>query len=376
MRWIPALLAASLLSGCAGMGYYWQAVSGHLSLMQAARPLDDWLADAQTPERLKERLALASRIRRFAVQELGLPDNRSYLSYADLRRPAAVWNVVAAPELSLQPHRWCFPVAGCVSYKGFFSEALAHREAQALRDQGLDAVVLPVPAYSTLGWLNWAGGDPLLSTFLGYPEGELARLIFHELAHQVVYVAGDTAFNESFATAVERLGGELWLAQAGEDARRQYAAYDERRRQFRRLALELRRELAQIYGEPAGPRPMVGEPDNLPATPPPVHSGADRAQLRLQKQAAFERFRQRHAELKAGWGGHAGYDAWVARSNNAALAALAEYEDLVPGFEALFRRSGSWPAFYRSVQRLAALPKAERHAALQGMGAGTTTAAQ
>ncbi len=372
MRWLPALLAASLLSGCASMGYYWQAVSGHLALMQAARPLDDWLADAQTPDRVKERLALAARIRRFAVQELGLPDNRSYLRYADLQRPAAVWNVVAAPELSLRPHRWCFPVAGCVSYKGFFSEALAQQEAQALRAQGLDAVVQPVPAYSTLGWLNWAGGDPLLNTFLGYPEGELARLIFHELAHQVVYVAGDTAFNESFATAVERLGGQRWLAQASDEARRQYAAYDGRRQAFRQLALGLRRELAQIYGEPLVPQTLDADAAAAPAAP--ARSAAEQARLRQAKQAAFERFRQRHAELRAGWGGHALYDAWVARSNNAALAALADYEDLAPAFEALFHRSGSWPAFYRAVQDLARLPAGERHAALLRLGADTATA--
>jgi len=158
-----------------------------------------------TPEALKERLRLAGRIRAFASQQLHLPDNPSYLSYANLDRPAAVWNVVAAPEWSLQPKQWCFPVAGCVSYKGYYDEAAAAQEAQQLAAQGLETAVQPVPAYSTLGWLNWAGGDPLLSTFIGYPEGELARLIFHELAHQVVYVAGDTAFNESFATAVERL---------------------------------------------------------------------------------------------------------------------------------------------------------------------------
>ncbi len=354
--WLAALACLSL-SGCASVGYYWQAVHGHLSLMQASRPIGSWLQDETTPERLKARLALAARMRAFATQELGLPDNRSYQSYADLQRPAAVWNVVAAPELSLRPHRWCFPVAGCVSYKGFFSETLAQQEAQALRVQGLEAVVQPVPAYSTLGWLNWAGGDPLLSSFIGLPEGELARLIFHELAHQVVYVAGDTTFNESFATAVERLGGARWLAQSTGEVRAQFAAYDGRRQQFRQLTQALRRELAQVYGEAAAE----------PAQAPRLLSETERQRLLGLKQAAMARFKARYAELKTSWGGYAGYDAWVARSNNAALAGLAEYEDLTPAFEALFKRAGSWALFYDEVRHLAQLPQPERLALLNGL---------
>lgn len=367
MRAALALLACLLLPGCASVSYYWQAVTGHLELMQAARPVDEWLQDPNSPEPLKQRLALASRIRAFAVRELHLPDSRSYQSYAQLPRPAALWNVVAAPELSLQPQRWCFPVAGCVSYKGYYNEAAAQQEAQALRAQGLDVVVQPVPAYSTLGWLNWAGGDPLLSSFLGYPEGELARLIFHEMAHQVVYVAGDTAFNESFATAVERIGGALWLAQAGDAVRAQHAAYDDRRHDFRQLTLGLRRELAELYGQ----TPALRELADTPSTPPTQRTGAAREELLARKQAAFTQFRQRYAKLRERWGGHVGYDAWVARSNNASLAALADYEDLSPAFEALYRQAGSWPHFYEQVRRLARLPKAERHAALQGLTPGS-----
>lgn len=364
--WLAALACLSL-SGCASVGYYWQAVHGHVSLLQASRPIAAWLQDETTPERLKTRLALAARMRAFAAQELGLPDNPSYLSYADLQRPAAVWNVVAAPELSLRPHRWCFPVAGCVSYKGYFSEALAQQEAQALRAQGLEAVVQPITAYSTLGWLNWAGGDPLLNTFIGLPEGELARLIFHELAHQVVYVAGDTAFNESFATAVERLGGARWLAQAPDEVRAQFAAYDGRRQQFRQLTQALRRELAQVYGEAAasGAKPPA---DVASAVATPVLlSDADRQRLLGLKQAAMVRFKARYAELKSSWAGHAGYDAWVARSNNAALASLAEYEDLTPAFEALFQRAGGWAAFYDEVRQLARLPPSARLNVLEGL---------
>jgi predicted aminopeptidase len=223
--WLGALVL--LLAGCADTRYYWQSVSGHLQLLQAARPVSQWLADPQTPPELRQRLELAQRMRTFAVTALDLPDNPSYHRYADLQRQAVVWNVVAAPPLSLTLKTWCFPVLGCVSYRGYFDEAQARQEAAALQAQGLEVTVYGVPAYSTLGWMNWAGGDPLLNTFIGYPEGELARLLFHELSHQVLYARDDTMFNESFATAVERLGGAMWLQSHGSaQARAQYAELD------------------------------------------------------------------------------------------------------------------------------------------------------
>ena len=354
-------LAALALTGCSSLGYYWQSVSGHLQMLSAARPVDDWLADTQTPEQLKQRLLLSQRIRSFAVDELKLPDNASYRRYADLKRAAVVWNVVAAPELSLTLKTWCFPVAGCVGYRGYFDEADARAEAEQLDAQKLETSVYGVPAYSTLGLMNWAGGDPLLSTFIRYPEGELARLIFHELAHQVVYAQGDTMFNESFATAVERLGGERWLAaesaRGNTSAPGDYAAFDQRRRQFRALMLSTRHELAAIYKE------------NSPAAP------EERAQAAIKsvatqaaKAQAMQRFRARYAELKSEWGGYAAYDPWVARANNASFAAQAAYDELVPGFEALFKREGrSWPRFYDAVRRLAELSKTERHLALNSL---------
>ena len=345
---VVASLAALCLTGCANLGYYWQSVHGHLSLMNAAKPVNDWLADAAAPEPLKARLALSQRIRDFAARELQLPDNPSYRRYADLQRRAVVWNVVAAPEYSLTLKTWCFPVTGCVSYRGYFAEADARAEAAQLKAQGLEVSVYGVPAYSTLGWMNWAGGDPLLNTFIHYPEGELARLIFHELAHQVVYVQDDTMFNESFATAVERLGGARWLAtQAGEAARAEYAAFDTRRSEFRALALVTRRKLADIY-----------EP-KVPAT------RSDTAQAAMKK-IAYEEFRAQYQQLKARWGGFAGYDPWVASANNAAFGAQAAYDELVPGFEALFEREQrDWKRFYDAVKRLAALPKDERRRQLQ-----------
>lgn len=339
--------AALCLSGCAHLGYYWQSVGGHLRVMNAAQPVRELLAEPDTAPALKTRLELSQRIRDFASAELKLPDNPSYRRYADLRRRAAVWNVVAAPEFSLTLHTWCFPVAGCVGYRGYYREADADAEAGALKAQGLEVAVQPIPAYSTLGWLNWAGGDPLLSTFIQYPEGELARLIFHELAHQVAYAADDTMFNESFATAVERIGGQRWLQQhASAAARAEYQAFDARRRQFRALTLAARRQLTQIY---AG------------AASAPADDGARRA----AKARVMAQLRADYAALKASWGGYAGYDGWVARANNATLGAQAAYDELVPDFEALFERGGGdFTAFYDEVRRLAALPRAERRAAL------------
>jgi predicted aminopeptidase len=198
-----------------------------------------------------------------------------------------------------------------------------------------------VPAYSTLGWTNWMGGDPLLSTFIGYPEGELARLLFHELAHQVVYARDDTVFNESFATAVERLGGERWRGHASEQALADYARFDARRQQFRALTRQTRERLAQAYALPTR-----------------------EARLSARREA-LAGFQADYARLRQAWGGFAGYDAWAAQANNALFAAQSAYDELVPGFEALFEREGrDFPRFYDAVRALARLPKAERHAAL------------
>ena len=356
-----AVIAASLLSsGCASVSYYWQSVSGHVGLMNSARPVSDILTDAQTPETLRTRLTLSQRMRSFAVAELHLPENGSYHRYADLQRSAVVWNVVAAPPFSLTLKTWCFPVVGCVGYRGYFNEADAQLEAGKLRAEGLEASVYGVPAYSTLGWMNWAGGDPLLNTFINYPEGELARLIFHELAHQVVYASGDTMFNESFATTVERLGSRRWLdSHANEAARKQYAAFDGRRQDFRALALATRRELAEVY------TPVYQQKEGR-ALVKRTLSATDLVAVEKSKALVMQRFRDNYERLKEIWGGFAGYDPWVARANNASFGAQAAYDELVPGFEALFEREGrNWPRFYETVRQLAKLPQDQRHQSLK-----------
>ena len=353
---ILALLACLALAGCAhtegALGYYWQSVQGHARLLQAARPLDEWIANESTPAPLRARLQLAQRARHFAVQELGLPDNASYRSYADLGRSAAVWNVVAAPPYALELHRWCFPFTGCIGYRGYFQEADAQAEGARLAAQGLEVDVYGVPAYSTLGYLDWAGGDPLLNTFIGWPEGEFVRLLFHELAHQVVYAQGDTLFNESFATAVERLGTERWLAtQARPEVRQAFAASEERRQSFRALTRATRARLAEIY-----------EQNKAPAH--------DSQALNAMKSGAMQDFRARYAVLRERWLAQGarveGYDRWVAQANNASFAAQAAYDAWVPAFEALFAQQGQrWDAFYDAVRHLAALPQDERHARLR-----------
>lgn len=343
LRVVAGLFLAMGLGGCADTRYYWQSVTGHLQLMHAARPIDEWLQDAAVPRALKQRLHLAQTLRRFAVAELHLPDNASYHRYADLQRRHVVWNVVAAPEFSLTLKTWCFPVTGCVGYRGYFSEDDAHAMADHLRAEGLEVNVYGVPAYSTLGWMNWVGGDPLLNTFIHYPEGELARMLFHELAHQVLYVADDTAFNESFATAVERLGGEAWLQQhASPEARAEYAAFDARRQQFRALTRAMRARLSMLYKQ------------NDPLVP------VNQAHSAIKKEA-FKVFQENYAALKASWGGYSGYDAWVAKANNASFGAQAAYDDFVPGFEALFEREArDWRRFYDAVRQLAQLPAQQR----------------
>jgi predicted aminopeptidase len=344
-RHAAALVAVAVsTAGCSTVGYVAQAVGGHLELLRKARPVGDWIADPATPPALRERLELTRRIRDYASAELGLPDNDSYRRYADLGRPAAVWNVVAAPALSLTLKTWCFPVMGCVGYRGYFDRAEADAFAAGLRAEGWEVVVYAVPAYSTLGWANWLGGDPLLNTFVGWPEGELARLVFHELAHQVAYASDDTTFNESFATAVERIGGDRWLAErATPHAREQFARHDERRRQFRELVVRTRAKLQTLYESP------VTDDEK-----------------RARKAGIYAGMRAEHAALKAGpWAGDPSWDRWFADANNAALGVQAAYDELVPQFERLYERDGrDLLRFYADAKRLAGLPKDERRATL------------
>lgn len=344
-RWIlAAVLVAFVIASasCSTAGYYAQAFQGHFALLAAAKPIPDWLEDPAAPDDLKRRLQRAQKMRAFASHELGLPDNRSYTAYADLKRPAAVWNVFAAPELSLRLKTWCYPMFGCAGYRGYFELAGAETLADQLRTEGYEVNVAPVPAYSTLGWFN----DPLLNTFINQGEGDLARLIFHELAHQVVYVKDDTAFNESFATTVERVGVRRWLAaESDSTTRAAFILQEQRRDDFLGLLREHRDRLAANYA-----------------------SAATDDEKRARKKEIFAALQAAYAGVKKErWGGYAGYDRYFAQSlNNAHLAAVGAYNDLVPSFEALLRAEGDdLPRFYVRVKQLAQEGREQRNRELQ-----------
>ncbi len=344
-RWSRFLAAALLLlvSGCSNLGYYWQSVNGQLGVWRRERPIEEVIADPSAAQALRDKLARVLEIRAFASRELGLPDNQSYRRYADLGRPFVVWNVFAAPEFSVQPEQWCFVFAGCVSYRGYFSKEEADRFAAELSAQGHDIYVGGVPAYSTLGYF----ADPVLNTFMHYPDFEIARLLFHELAHQAVYAKDDTAFNESFAVAVEQEGVRRWLEHAG--APRQRELYDRNRRaraEFSSLMRQYRERLDALY-----------------------RSGLTPDAMRSRKRAILEEMESEYRALKSAWGGFPGYDRWFAsRPNNAQVASVALYTQLVPAFEALLAQSGgNLPEFYRRVRELAGKPRQVRSEALAAL---------
>lgn len=335
-RAVALAALATLLAGCETLAYYTQAVGGQWSLSSSARPIEAVLEDPATPVDLRARLRLAHEIREFASRELALPDDGSYRRYADLGRPFVVWNLFVTPEFSTKPVESCFPVTGCVSYRGYFAEADAKAYAEKMRAQGYDVQVSGIPAYSTLGWFD----DPLLSTFIRYPEAELARLVFHELAHHIVYVKGDTAFNESFAVAVERAGVRRWLGQRDRGADlAAFLAARERQREFIELIAMAKARLETVYEMKVSPE-----------------------QMRAAKRAGFEQLQKDYAGLKARWGGFSGYDRIIGASpGNALLASISAYSKFVPGFERMLAaEGGDLPRFYAAVKEAAKLPKEAR----------------
>ena len=340
-RVVLALAALLLAGGCQTLGYYAQAVTGQMEIWREARPVEKILQDPAIEPELQARLRRALVIREFASRELALPDNDSYRSYADLGRPFVVWNVFATGEFSIRPREWCFPVAGCVAYRGYFSESQAQRFAERLRGENLDVFVAGVPAYSTIGWFD----DPLLNTFLRYPEPELARLMFHELAHQVLYVAGDTTFNESFATAVELEGMERWLAAEGTPSQRQtYDAMRGYRRGFIDLVAAYRARLEAMY--------LLTLPDE---------------EKRLRKAGILADMKVAYLALKESWGGFAGYDRFFeGELTNAHFVPVASYAELVPGFRRMLAESGNdFERFYAEVKALGKLEPDARRARLR-----------
>ena len=344
LRIILLLAAVLLTGGCATLGYYTQAIGGQLDILARTRPIAELLDDVPGADgesvllepAVKARLATILQVRDFATQALALPDNNSYRVYAHLDRSQVAWNVVATPEFSLAPKKWCFPIAGCVPYRGYFSEARARRFATTLKRDNLDVRVAGVAAYSTLGWLT----DPMFSTLMRRSDADIAALIFHELAHQRLYRAGDTAFNESFATVVEGEGLRRWLLYRDDRVALQIWERDrDRQQEFVELLHKHRTHLQALYA-----------------------SALPEAAMREAKARGFDTLRAEYAELRNRWGGYAGYDAWFAQDlNNAHLAAVGLYHQHVPAFQALLARSsGNLADFYRSARALSRLPQTER----------------
>jgi predicted aminopeptidase len=341
---IAVAAATLLLTGCSTT-YYLQAATGHLDLWRRQRPLEQVLSDPATSSEVRQGLLSADAALVFAAVELRLDRRGSYRHYVDARRRYVVWNVFAAPELSLSPRTWCYPVAGCAPYRGYFSLAAAERFAARLRAAGDDVFVGGVRAYSTLGWFR----DPLLSSMLAHGDGEPAGLLFHELAHQKIYVPGDTPFNEGFASFVEQEGMRRWLQfHRDRPGLCRQAVMLERRDGARQILGRLRRELAAIYAA-AGP------------------VDARRGQRDRARAAALRDYRR----LRASWAGPPYFDAWFESLDNAKLLALGAYEDLVPAFAALLAaEGGDLDAFYRHAAGLASASTAVRQRAMRSLAAG------
>ena len=328
-----------LLNGCASVSYYSQLASGQWQLLQAREPVASVIADPSRDAKLRAHLAQSQQARAFASEHLHLPDNQSYRLYADIGRPFVVWNVFATTEFSLTPQNHCFPIAGCVAYRGYYSQSAARGEAAIQRLQGMDVSIGGVEAYSTLGWFN----DPILNSMMGWGDERLATLIFHELAHQQFYVKDDTEFNESFATFVEQEGTRQWRAFRGLPADTNSRL--KQRDQFIALVLATRSRLETLYAQPL-----------------PVE------QMRERKAAEFEQFRRDYRVMRdSQWAGDKRYDAWVNTPlNNARLLPFGLYDQWVPAFAALFSQvGGDWPRFYAEVERLGGLPVVERKLALK-----------
>lgn len=336
------LLTLPSLTGC----YLLQAAGGQMQIVARREPIVEVVADKHTDPKLRARLQYVTAARDFASEHLGLPDNDSYRSYADLGRSYVVWNVFATPEFSVKPRRWCFPIAGCVVYRGYFKERSAERYALRLRMRGDDAIVGGVAAYSTLGHFK----DPVLNTMMGWGDAQLAGTLFHELAHQLVYIPGDSQFNEAFATFVEETGLKRWLQFTGRgELLASWQAQRGRSQDFVELLLQTRQRLQVLYEASLEPR-----------------------QMRWRKLEEFGRLKFEYWQLRQRWNGYAGYDRWFDRAlNNADLVTAATYHGCIPGFRRLFESvNGELPRFYEDVRKVAQRPKAVRSEQLCSSGDG------
>lgn len=339
------MLLITTLSGCTTLGYYSQAVSGHLTLMMSAQPVPELLKAPSTPPNLRQKLSLANEAREFAEHQLALPVGDAFSTYAELGRPWVVVNLVAAPEFSLQAHRWCYPIVGCQAYRGYYQLEMAQAEEMAFIAKGYDTFIGGVTAYSTLGWFD----DPLHTGFTDLSDNRMVALMFHELAHRVVYVDNDTAFNESFATAVELEGLRLWLDQQDDD------------RGFRRALARLHQRnqtLALVETASGQLEELYKQRDTLP-----------KPELRQQKAQIFSSLMEKYREISADWNQPGPFGENPTELNNANLALFSQYNQHVPAFRQLFREHGSnFRAFYEAVKALSRQPERARQQSLAQLG--------
>ncbi len=335
-RAVMVVVILGITTGCSGISYYSQIVSGHMRIVMGKKPVAEVAEDNSIDDGLRRRLKLALQARQFGIDELDLPNNESYQTFYDTKRNYVTWNVVAAEEFSFKPETWCFPVAGCVSYRGYYAKEDAEAYSQELARSGLDVAVNGATAYSTLGWF----ADPLLNTMLNRSDAGIITLLFHELAHQKMYVSNDSKFNESFAVFVEQAGLALWQERYGTtDQLAKLQTRRTRQDNFIELLRNTRDDLQVLFD-----------------------SEIPQSVMRQKKAERFDQLRREYETLKENWGGYSGYDAWFERDlNNARLVAVATYNDYIPAFQVLFEQSNrDFPAFYKAVQSLADLPREQR----------------
>jgi len=342
---LSLLLITIVFPGSASAGYLSQAIFGHIEIYKSRKPIKKIIENPATDERLKNKLETVVKIRQFSIDELSLPDNGSYRGYVSLKRKYVAWNAIAAEEFSLRPKRWCFPFAGCVSYKGYFEREKAEKFGHELRSEGLDVAILPVAAYSTLGWFD----DPILNTFLRWPDQNLAGLIFHELAHAQLYVKNDSAFNESFAKVVEIEGVRRWLNKNGTSEQKvAYAKYQVRRNLFVDLVLKYRKELAELY-----------------------RSSVPVEEMREKKKSILARMRDEYINREDEFGKMSRQrKLFFDDLNNAKIVSVFTYYTYVPAFEAILRKeNGDLTKFFREAKVLSRLSKAKRRETLEALAA-------
>jgi predicted aminopeptidase len=323
------------------MQYYGHIINGHAKILNSRQSIKQLIADPQTSNELKSKFKRILEIREFAENDLFLPVNNHYRTYTELNRPFVTWNVFAAPEFSLTAKTWSYPVIGRAAYRGYYTRSHALAYAEKLKKNGYDVYVGGATAYSTLGWFE----DSVFSTFIRHDESQVAALIFHELAHQILYIRDDTTFNESFATTVEQAGLRRWMIYSNNPkGLHKYLAYRERHRQFVDLVKRFRFELDSLYRK------------DIPLT-----------EKRRHKASVFRRLRTEYEYMKMDWSANSAYDAWFNESlNNAKLLTVAAYHDLVPGFIRLLESNNNdLRQFYAACRRLAELPQAERNRRLK-----------